>query len=366
VTLEHRGDFRDSGWLRAEWEVTSDGTPVAGGALPMPALAPDARTAVEIPGFVPPPAGGERWLTLRFLTASATDWAPEGFEVGWAQVALDDEAGAADVDGAAVGDWTGDVPLDDEGRLAHSSLGAPPALALWRAPTDNDRIGGMADRWTGWGLPVLHRRLDGIERGADAVTVRSTWTTAAGVEVPHVARLSRDAAGRIRVEETAEIPGVLADLPRVGTLLTFGPGHEDVTWFGRGPHETYPDRRRGARVGRWSSTVTGQLVPYVRPQENGGHADVRRLGLHGSSGGARIVLDRPRQVSALHVTAADLDAASHDVELRPRPETFVHLDAAHRGLGSASCGPDTLEAYIVGPGTYRWSWTLEPLEAPRA
>ena len=43
-----------------------------------------------------------------------------------------------------------------------------------------------------------------------------------------------------------------------------------------------------------------------------------------------------------------------------RPETIVHLDAAHRGVGTASCGPDTLPGYLVGPGTYRWSWTLMP------
>jgi beta-galactosidase len=42
-----------------------------------------------------------------------------------------------------------------------------------------------------------------------------------------------------------------------------------------------------------------------------------------------------------------------------RPAAVVHLDAAHRGLGTASCGPDTLPEYLVGPGIYRWSWTLE-------
>jgi beta-galactosidase len=50
--------------------------------------------------------------------------------------------------------------------------------------------------------------------------------------------------------------------------------------------------------------------------------------------------------------------ATHDVELAPRAETVVHLDVAHRGLGTASCGPDTLPEYLVGPGTYEWSWSL--------
>ncbi|MFE2035132.1 hypothetical protein ACFXBB_18155 [Streptomyces scopuliridis] len=36
------------------------------------------------------------------------------------------------------------------------------------------------------------------------------------------------------------------------------------------------------------------------------------------------------------------------------------LDAAHRGLGTASCGPDTLPRYRLGAGAHRWSWTLRP------
>ncbi len=66
-------------------------------------------------------------------------------------------------------------------------------------------------------------------------------------------------------------------------------------------------------------------------------------------------------MSATHFRAEDLAAAKHDVELKPRPETVIHLDAAHRGLGTASCGPDTLPEYLVGPGTYEWSWTIAPL-----
>ena len=60
-------------------------------------------------------------------------------------------------------------------------------------------------------------------------------------------------------------------------------------------------------------------------------------------------------------TAHDLAAASHDVELVPRREITVHVDAAHRGLGTASCGPDTLPQYLVGPGTYRWRWSIIPI-----
>jgi beta-galactosidase len=125
-----------------------------------------------------------------------------------------------------------------------------------------------------------------------------------------------------------------------------------------GPHETYPDRARGGRLGRWSSTVAEQLVPYVRPQENGGHAGVRWLEFGGPADGLRIDLDRPRQVSVLHMTAQDLDTATHDDEVVGRPETYVTIDAVHRGVGTASCGPDTLAQYVVPTGNHTWTWTV--------
>jgi beta-galactosidase len=221
----------------------------------------------------------------------------------------------------------------------------------------------MAARWVDWGVRSLTRRLVAIDEADDATTVRAIWTTAAGIEIPHTQVLSAGVSGRIRVTEIVEVPAVLDDLPRVGTLLTLTPGHESVLYYGTGPHETYPDRARGGQVGRWMSSVADQLVPYVRPQENGGHTGVSWLTLKGAVGaGVTITLDQPRQVCVLHVTAADLDTATHDVEVRARAETFVTIDSVHRGVGSASCGPDTLAPYLVPTGTHSWTWTLEPLE----
>jgi len=357
VALENRGDFRDLSWLRATWELACDGEVRARGALALPAIAPGGRGEARLEGFAPPaPAAGEWVLTLRFLLAEATPWAPAGHELGWGQLVV------AEAAGAAAAETSGDVSLDAEGNLLHASLAAPPALALWRAPTDNDRIGGMSERWARWGLPRLTRTLVAVERGAAETSVRSVWRTAAGIEVPHEARLARTPGGAVRVTETADIPAVLADLPRVGTLLTLPPGHEALAWYGTGPHETYPDRARCGQLGLWRSTVTEQLTPYVRPQECGGHAGVRWLEV----GGLRVELARPSQASALHATAADLDAATHDDEIAARSETFVTLDAAHRGVGTASCGPDTLAQYLVPTGRHTWAWTLGAAGTGRA
>jgi beta-galactosidase len=63
-------------------------------------------------------------------------------------------------------------------------------------------------------------------------------------------------------------------------------------------------------------------------------------------------------VSATHFTAHDLYAAGHETDLRPRRNLVVHADVAHRGVGTGSCGPDVLDRYRLGPGTYRFSYRL--------
>jgi len=208
----------------------------------------------------------------------------------------------------------------------------------------------------------LERRLRSVERDGATTVVSDAFVTAGGVTVPHEARYHALADSAIAVVETATIPDALADLARVGTVLEVAAGLDVLRWYGSGPHETYPDRKRSGLVGTWTSTVSDQYVPYIRPQENGGHADVRWLELTDARGdGIRIELAEPGQVSATHLRAADLAAATHDIDVGPVRETIVQLDAAHRGLGTASCGPDTLPEYRLGPGTYRWTWTLREI-----
>lgn len=370
IEVQNRQDFRDLDWLRAHWDLAANGQPVAAGELELPAVRPGGHALVDLPGWrLPEGPAGELFLTVRFTTAAPGSWAPAGFEVCALQLPVpreDDGPGdGAPPRGIATDGPTARVAVDDEGRLEHPLLAGSPSLALWRAPTDNDRIGGMGPRWTRQGLDRLERRLVGIDRGADdgGVTVHWEVRTGGGSTIPHAQSFQPLPGGGIRVEEEAVVPPELDDLARVGTVLETVAGLEELTWYGSGPHETYPDRKACGLIGRWHDTVSGHITPYIRPQETGGRADTRWLTLDDGAGqGFRLVLDRPRQVSVSHFRAADLAMATHDGELVPRPGTIVHLDAVHRGVGTASCGPDTLPEYLVRPGTYRWSWSLLPLE----
>jgi beta-galactosidase len=357
VEIVNRQYDRDLSWLRATYELSSDGSVVRSGGLELPAIGPGERGSIEIPDWAPPTGHGEAWLTIVFETAIESAWAPAGFEVGWLQFSIGRTIGRGALDVASV-----PPPVDDDGRITHPLLVAPPALGLWRAPTDNDRIGGMGRRWRDWGVDRLERRLVDLHRDDQKAIVTNEWVSPSGIVVRHVQRIEAFEDGRLVVSEHVAIPPELDDLARVGTVLELAPGLESVEWFGTGPYETYPDRKRGGRIGRWRSTVTEQHVPYIRPQENGGHSDVRSIELRADDGrGVRLAFDQPLQVSATHFRADDLADARHEPELSPRPETIVHFDVAHRGLGTASCGPDTLAQYLVGPGEYRWTWTLTEL-----
>ncbi len=334
LSLENGRWFSDLSGVSATYEIADDESVLASGSLELPPVRPRSTMPLAAPevGFAP---GRERWLTITFMS--------NGHDLAWSQHQLGERLPVVPLLIHA------DPSLDDDGWLTDERFASAPRLCLWRAPTDNDRIGGMSHRWRERGLDSLERKLVSI----DDASVTSEYVTRSGHVITHRVRYSGTKDGGLVVVEEADVPVQIRDLPRIGTVLELRPGVEDVEWFGRGPHETYPDRKL-ARIGRWTSTVADMHVDYIRPSENGGRADVRWLRV----GDARFDFDEPRQVSVSHFRADDLAGAKHHTELVPRAETIVHIDAAHRGLGTASCGPDTLKRYRLGPGTYRWSWIL--------
>src|SRR5258705_517750 len=244
VEIANHQHFRDLGWLRASYSLTADGIEIAGGAFELPALGPGERAMVDLPGWAPEAGSGESFLTVRVTTAGAWGGARGDLEVCAVQLPLEEE-GAPATAAEPAGDADATITLDDDGLFQHPAFGAPPALALWRAPTDNDRIGGFAARWAEAGIDRLERRLVGMDRRGPVTVVRSVFTTAAGIEVPHEATYTLLSSGGLSVDETLDLPNALDDIPRVGTVLELRPGHESLRWFGSGQHETYPDRKRG-------------------------------------------------------------------------------------------------------------------------
>ena len=127
-------------------------------------------------------------------------------------------------------------------------------------------------------------------------------------------------------------------------------------WFGTGPAESYPDSRRAARVGRFAASLEELNVRYSRPQETGHRAELRTLEV-GDDTGVRLRLrtipdpagHRPGFTLTAH-TPQELDRARHPHELAPRTHTYLFLDDAVHGLGSAACGVDVAPEHSLWPG----------------
>lgn len=153
-------------------------------------------------------------------------------------------------------------------------------------------------------------------------------------------------------------------LPRLGLQLTLPGGFETFSWYGRGPHETYWDRKEGAQIGLYQGSVDDQHVPYIMPEENGNKTDTRWVALTNPAGLGLLAAVMPgmtrMEVSAHHYTTEDLTRATHTFELKRRPDITLNLDTHQSGLGSASCGPGRLEKYQLKAEETTFTIRLRP------
>jgi hypothetical protein len=158
-------------------------------------------------------------------------------------------------------------------------------------------------------------------------------------------------------------------LPRLGLTLTAPAGYDTLHWYGRGPHESYADRKQSAPVSVYAGKVADQLFPYIFPQESGNKSDVRWAALTDAEGNGLAVSraddsgEAYFDVSARHCTDKELDAARHTYEVPQHDEVFFNIDYAQGGLGNGSCGPGVLPQYQLKPEEVRFQIRLRPVKA---
>jgi len=392
VRIVSRQYFSNLNWLRGEWELMVDGEPVQRGALPALNIAPGASLDVTLP--LARPASGEQFVNVYFYQCDNTFWATAGHEVARVQLAVPQTAPTAAPSTHAsngrviVRETTTTVRLEaeavgvravfarDTGRLIEfggerNLIVSGPSLNIWRAGTDNDGIKlklsphSNLKRWLDQKLDRVEQRLESLQLLPGELPVIEAIYKASGREqwddFTHTMRYTLSPAGELSIENQVVIGNNLSDIPRVGLSMALDQALEGMEWYGRGPWENYADRKASAMMGRFGGTVTGQHVPYIMPQENGHKTDVRWLQLGADSAGLRIAGASPFEFNVSHFTDHDLFASTHTYELEPRSEVILNLDAAHRGVGSASVGQDTLEKYQLLESEYRFVFRLKPI-----
>ena len=357
LQVANRQSFVGLHWLRAHWQLLVDGAVHAQGRLTLAEVAPHSSVEVPLPCDVPE-GSGEVHLTVWFTTATDQSWAPKGHTVAIDQVQL-----RAAAKGSVATAVTPARATFATARDIDRTLLAPVELALWRGPTDNDGFKLMPDlseRLGIGGQALLHWQRAGVPtRPADELVQH----TCERVEVPTGIEFRHDVI----------VPEALADLPRVGVQFSLPARFRELRWFGRGPHENYPDRAASATLGIWHGAPDES--PYLVPQEFGLRTDCRWFDFIDPKSGdvLRVQVLQPTaqfasvlHCSATHFTADDLFRATTATELTARRELVVRLDAAHRGLGTASCGPDVLPQYRLPAGRYRFAYRLSLLRTQPA
>ncbi|MBR5680094.1 MAG: hypothetical protein IKX19_05515, partial [Clostridia bacterium] len=256
--------------------------------------------------------------------------------------------------------------LEKEGKIL---LDKPMRLNCWRAPTDNDGITGFSPRLAGeWKDRLLDTMVFGCymvdaEDTADALNV-----TAVGKFLPFAHGWGFDAVLTYRIMAGGEI-GVRVKLdpygggqpdvlPRVGVVFALSEDYEHCAWLGRGPGDSYPDRRANAPVGLWEDNVERMNFLYDVPQETGNHEDCRRVTVSG--GELALTVEGVFSFSFHDFTLENLTNARHADELEKTKERFLYIDHRHRGLGSNSCGPQPEEEYELPMGAFAWDFRIVP------
>lgn len=385
------------GDLAGKWTVFEDGAPIDAGSFAVPCIGPGSRVEVHL-GYTRPAewtAGAEYRVVLSFCLKQATAWAEAGHEVAFGEFELPWKAapiGAAPVgpisataSGGRLALEAGDLSLAfDEGTGTLVSLTfegveliqAGPVVNLWRAPTDNDtalirRENAHAAQCRRAGMDRLQPTRVSVEQGAASkesarVNVRYRLAAPDLPEGPFydcaldwTLFSTGDLGVAVQMTPVGEdLPGLL----RVGLTMMLPAGFDRLAWYGRGPHENYMDRKTGARIARYESTVREQYVPYVMPQEHGNKTDVRWAALRNARGAGLLALGMPSlEMSAHHYTANDLDGATHTPEIPWRAEVVWNLDGRQAGLGNGSCGPGTLPAYTLAAGPVSFGLAFRPL-----
>ena len=399
VRITNHLDFANLSTLDTTWELQADEEVLQSGAL-SPDIAPGESAEVTVsfdePALEP---GVEYWLTLRFKTTEDVMWADANHQLAFDQLQIPFEVpepstvetdnmsalsvGEDDGQFSVSGDGFEYVFSKEEGTLISATYDGTevvadgPRLDFFRAPIQNEIQGwgaAEADEWYSLGLDDLQHEVASIEltQTEDSVVrvaVESS-VSGSGSNAGFITRYrykmfgSGDILLGVDIEPTqALVDGISHWLPRVGVTMDVPDDLDQFEWFGRGPHETYPDRKWGAEIDVYEGSVADQFVAYQPPSDNGNKTDTRWAALTNDDGVGLASFGHPE----MHVNLnryQNLAEANHDYELKKKDKvTTIHLDHAVTGVGGTPV--ETLPQYQVDVEPMTFLFGLRPFEGKR-
>ena len=388
LRIRNRYAFLSLDGFQLHYSLLRDGQSIQSGIVSLPTIAAGDSAFVEMP-VSKSDAPGMYHLNLSLRLRQDATWAKAGHEVASEQIAL----GGTPVTESMRSDATDPLATEEQngtlivrgkdfsisfskqsGALvqltyAGKQMLAPQERALggnflfngYRS-ISNDRRANLQTA-----IQTKEVQLGKVQKG-DTVVVCVNQIVTAGhnvrTQVPVQTSYRITPNGHIEVECSMGNTQN-QDFSRLGLQAVLDPSLEQVEWLGRGPMENYPDRHDAAFVGRYQNTVKGMCEKYIKPQSMGERWGVNWLTLTDQKGqGIRVrLLDGELGFSAQHYSDEELWQAKYYHELKNiyRPEVVLHLDAAMRGLGNASCGPGPLPQYELNAKSYSYTFVIEPV-----
>ena len=380
VLLKNTYNFHDLSQYELEYDVVLNGRVAATKRLDLPAIA--AGEQQEISLKLPKAnlqknsaKGNEVLLNLRVVYKKDQTFCNAGHSVAQAQFTLSERTALPAIAGKGDNKW-GQTLAMHETRLFNGNMaicidnatGQLQSLAFNGKNVVANREGFIYDnhRW------IENDRFTNTDNGLTGnATVQVTEEN--GLTVIKTRRDGTICATEVdyilypqgMVDIVARFNPKNGEVRRAGLVCAIDSTYDQVDYYAYGPMENYCDRKDGATIGRYHTTVDEMLVHYAKPQSTGGREGLRELILRNKQGeGVKIETEGQVAFSALRYTDADLMNCNHIWELTKRPYTVLHLDAWTRGVGNASCGQDvnTLPQYRVPQQTLTYKLRISPLK----
>ena len=369
------------------WAVECDGKTVQNGEMDFPKIAPKNSANIELPLKALPADGKEYFLTLRAFTKHEAPLVPKGHEVAieqWELPSVPSAKTVQPVEGTLTVDHNNET-LTVKGnnfQVAFSTRngemtelnytgknlikeGLQPNF--WRPLTDNDIPNGHLIRcgtWRNAGRDAKLQNIEVAEAGQTATVTATYRMEEQDADLQTLYTITPDGKVQVTMHFT---PGKkpLSEMPR----LILPAEYEMMTWLGRGPQETYADRKTGALIGLYNATVWEQFHPYVRAQETANHCDVRWVALRNAAGeGMLVVGEEPLSVSAWNFPMEDIEYRPSQMERRhggsiqKKDMIWLNIDHKQMGVGGDNTwGAQVHPEYTITPHEWKYSFTLAPL-----
>lgn len=382
--------FTNLSSYKCRWVLKAEGEVIEHGELDKIDCEPLSETFITIPYSVDSiPKDKEVILTISFFTKKKTPGLKSNYEIAWDQFIVNEMPQpkkpkiAGELSFTASGKKV-TVENDkvkvvvDNGKIisyiinGREMLLAPIMPNYFRALTDNDiDFLNFTPQWAKfhpfyhWQRATKHTKaVKTVAKGGDDNTVEVHIAFNTPGLKNSVATYRIYPNGMLYVYHSA-VP--TSNMLKFGYQMTLPKDMEYVTWYGRGPVPTYCDRKTGAKIDKYSATVTDLEYRYMRPQESSNRTDMRYMTITDKKGrGLKFTAyyNDPLNFSAYHYTTDGLEKATHINDIPYEDITTLNIDHMLCGVGGDMPAQAFVrEPYIMKKGVKQaYSFIMEPVE----